>query len=97
MTLWWLSFCDGDRPKGQQFLGVSVVDCDNESDPLALVVAMSWRRGCNPGGEVAAMRLPSVADGLTPHAYRNRLLSKAEIEELERIHEKGLAALEATR
>jgi hypothetical protein len=25
---WWLSFCDGDRPAGQQFLGVVIVDVD---------------------------------------------------------------------
>lgn len=23
--LYWMSFCDGDKPKGQQFLGVSIV------------------------------------------------------------------------
>ncbi len=25
---WWHSFCDGDRPKGQQFLGALVMDVD---------------------------------------------------------------------
>jgi hypothetical protein len=30
---WWLSFCDSDRPTGQQFLGVVVVDID-ETDVL---------------------------------------------------------------
>lgn len=28
--IFWLSFCDTDRPKGQQFLGVSVVDVTEE-------------------------------------------------------------------
>lgn len=26
---YWLSFCDGDKPEGEQFLGVAVVDVDN--------------------------------------------------------------------
>lgn len=31
---WWLSFCDPDRPTGQQFLGVVVLDVD-EADVAA--------------------------------------------------------------
>lgn len=30
MRTFWLSFCDGDRPKGQQFLGACVVDVTDE-------------------------------------------------------------------
>lgn len=25
---WWLSFCDPDKPEGQQFLGAAIVDVD---------------------------------------------------------------------
>lgn len=27
---WWLSFCDAQRPTGQQFLGVAIVDVDDD-------------------------------------------------------------------
>lgn len=30
---WWLSFCDPEKPAGQQFLGVAIVDVD-ETDAL---------------------------------------------------------------
>jgi hypothetical protein len=26
MKTYWMSFCDGERPEGQQFLGVAVID-----------------------------------------------------------------------
>lgn len=28
MQTWWLSFCDTEKPAGQQFLGVVIVDVD---------------------------------------------------------------------
>lgn len=39
----WLSFCDGDRPKGQQFLGVCIVDV-TEADALEAVDIVVARR-----------------------------------------------------
>lgn len=30
MKTFWLSFCDGNRPKGQQFLGVAVIDVTDD-------------------------------------------------------------------
>ena len=46
--LWWLSFCDTDRPVGQRFLGVAIV----EGTDLASAITEAWERQCNPGGEV---------------------------------------------
>jgi len=33
----WLSFCDAERPKGRQFLGVAVVDVTDEDAANALI------------------------------------------------------------
>jgi hypothetical protein len=42
MQTWWLSFCDSDKPKGQQFLGVIVVDVDEpdvaRAEPAATAI-----------------------------------------------------------
>lgn len=51
----WLSFADGDRPKGQQFLGVIVV----RALYFELAVARTHELGINPGGEVAGMEIPA--------------------------------------
>lgn len=78
MTLHWLSFCDPDRAKGQQFLGVAIV----EARDFRAAVQIAHRIGCNPGGEV--LGYPLADDGpLVPMAFRDRLLSKGEVEALE--------------
>lgn len=46
--LWWMSFCDPQKPKGKQFLGAAIVPGDDEFD----MMTNSHRIGCNPGGEV---------------------------------------------
>jgi hypothetical protein len=51
---WWLSFCHGDRPKGDQFVGACIV----EGQDIAAAVGEAWRLGCNPGGQVLAVQLP---------------------------------------
>ena len=81
MPLWWLSFCDGDRPEGQQFLGVSVVDGFN----LASAAANAHRLGCNPGGEVMGIEAPEDMIHMVPESYRNRLLTRSEAEELDKL------------
>lgn len=41
--VFWLSFCDAERPKGQQFLGACVVEVTAaEADDAALVVAVQF-------------------------------------------------------
>lgn len=54
---WWLSFADGDKPRGSQFLGCAVVDGRTMADAMA----RAWRIGCNPGGEVLATPFPADA------------------------------------
>jgi len=69
---WWMSFCDPDKPTGQQFLGVLVI----EAIGFMHAVQLSWTLGLNPGGEVIAGQVEGV-----PSEYHNRLLSKQEIED----------------
>lgn len=74
---WWLSFVDGDRPKGEQFLGACMV----QGRGITTAISRSWDLGCNPGGEVAFVEIP--ADRTIPDAWANRLLTRAEVESAE--------------
>jgi hypothetical protein len=76
---WWLSFCDVNRPEGDQFLGVAIVDAFNE----IMAVSRAWDLGCNPGGEVMLVAIPPLFVPL--ERYRHKLLSKQEIDEMESI------------
>lgn len=76
VRLWWLSFADPDKPKGQRFLGVCIV----EARGPASAMLEARRRGCNPGGEIENWMLPdtdSTREKVGP--YMNRLLSKDEV------------------
>lgn len=75
MTWWWLSFADHARPHGQQFLGAAVV-----GPALSGVHALmlSHALGCNPGGEVALLEIPSEVALRIPPAYKRRLLTRVE-------------------
>lgn len=46
MTYWWLSFADGDRPAGAQFLGACIVQAHGCFE----AVRESHRLKINPGG-----------------------------------------------
>lgn len=70
-TLWWMSFCDPEKPKGQQFLGVCIV----EAPGFMHAHQKAWALGINPGGEIQATQVESV-----PVEYLDRLLSRAELE-----------------
>jgi hypothetical protein len=77
LTWWWLSFADGTRPKGSQFLGAVLVRAHGTTD----AVLQSHRLGLNPGGEVLSVQAP---DGYEPNEkYVGRLLSKADIAEMD--------------
>jgi len=52
---WWLSFADGRRPAGQQFLGVAVV----RAAGFGLAVMRAHALGINPGGEVSGQQIPA--------------------------------------
>jgi hypothetical protein len=49
MSFFYLSFCDTNRPKGQMFLGATMVRGADPDDALARATQL----GVNPGGEVA--------------------------------------------
>lgn len=77
---WWLSFADGSRPKGSQWLGVSIVRGANVYQAAMNAYAL----GCNPGGEVAGE--PFYEDEITPPPeYTNRLLCEADADALKRL------------
>lgn len=69
---WWLSFCDTTRPKGEQFLGVAIV----QAGGIVSAVGEAHRLGCNPGGEVQGWPMPLVP----AEEWRERLLSREEVE-----------------
>jgi hypothetical protein len=77
---WWLSFADGNRPVGQQFLGAALV----QADDFITATTVAHVKGCNPGGEVLAFPVPPD-DGPPPTGYRNRLLSRSELEAMQAI------------
>jgi hypothetical protein len=99
MKTYWLSFVDGARPLGQQFLGVAIVQVRKAdavaarahlppqakpgSEWVAAAIRRAWLLGCNPGGEMAVTELP--AEALPPPEWMHRLLSRGEIAELERV------------
>ena len=65
---WYLSYADED------FLGGLVIEAHGPTE----AVYLSHHRGINPGGEVLIIPIPS--DNLPPDEYRNRLLTKAELD-----------------
>lgn len=96
MTLWWLSFCDPFRPKGDQFLGVVVIEGDGDGTDLdAMRAAIKKARdlGIEPPGGCDVMGLPTNP-AETPDAQRNRLLTKAEVEEIIAADDAEIAARE---
>src|ERR1700693_3582803 len=78
MILYYLSFCDVKRPKGQQFLGCTVVEaCSPDA-----AMKEATLRGLNPGGEVAlvAMEVDSLDDlPATGRSYVNRFVPREEV------------------
>lgn len=78
LNWWWLSFCDGRRPAGSQFLGVAVVYALG----MTHAVRMAHEKGINPGGEVMSYPLD---DDLVPadESVVDKLLDKPTAESFE--------------
>jgi len=72
LGLWWLSFADGTKPVGQQFLGVVILEAYGFTDAIARSHAMDL----NPGGEVRGFRVDPAEH---PLHLRNRLLQRHEL------------------
>ena len=78
MKWFWLSFADADR-----FLGAVLVPAHS----FVEAIKVSWILGLNPGGDVLPVEAP---DGFQPRAgWAERLLSRADCEEFERLHTRG--------
>lgn len=75
MPLFYLSFCDANKPKGTQFLGGCIV----RADDMMSAVPVAWLEGCNPGGEAMILEIPKEAEHKALSSDMNRLLSKEEI------------------
>ena len=75
----WMSFADPDLPKGQQFLGAVII----KARGLAQATVLTHTMGINPGGEILSMDIPN--DLFITDFWQNRLLSREECEELDRI------------
>ena len=81
MAWFWLSFADPHR-REDAFLGVTIVEGHGDNDEARIDAALdvARQRGINPGGEVGIQKIP--VDFLPPLEWRNRLLSEAEVDEL---------------
>ncbi len=74
MAFWWLSFADGDKEPGTQFLGVAIVEGQNVQAAVERAAVL----GIDPGGEVAAWAVPPEFQArIEPHV--NRLLLGADL------------------
>lgn len=78
MPVFWLSFADRNRPKGQTFLGGTVIEA--QSFPAAL--ARSRVLGINPGGECFGLVLDAegAKEGAIKDGFFEQLRDKAYIE-----------------
>jgi hypothetical protein len=84
---WYLSFVDVERGG---FLGACIV----EAFGVATALEEANRLGINPGGEVASVQIPPAGAAICAQ-YRDRLLSKAELEAMDAGLERNVAMLAA--
>lgn len=75
MQIWWLSFCDPDKPEGTRFLGVSIV----EAMDFLNAVRIARAHGCNPGGECQGTEITGFK---VKEEYMYRLLTKKEADDV---------------
>lgn len=76
MQMFWLSFCDGDRPAGTQFLGAAVVP----GRDIGEAITNAHRLHINPGGEVLGKLIDPERASLIDQAWLNRLLNREQCE-----------------
>ncbi len=71
----WMSFCDTDKPKDSQFLGVIIT----KALGLAHAVDKTHAMGINPGGEIKSCEIE--ANEIKPEHF-DRLLSKQDLKDV---------------
>jgi hypothetical protein len=82
LAWWWLSFCDPEEPEGAQFLGACLV----RATGFFSATLVAHRLGCNQGGQVRGMG-PIPLDSQIEDGWTERLLTKDECDEFDRIHD----------
>ena len=71
MATYWVSFATDD-----EFLGVTIIDMDDEEPTAMNVVKKTIELGCNPGdGGIQVQRIPDEI----PERFKNRLLTQDEV------------------
>lgn len=75
-VLWWLSFADSSRPKGEQFLGVVIV----RGFDMMQAVLVASRLGLNPGGGIRGFQIP---EDYAAEKWHGRLLTREDCQALE--------------
>lgn len=75
-SLWWLSFADEDKPKGEGFLGVCIVRASH----IVEAANVAHELGINPGGQCLGMQLGG--DASIPDWALNVLLNAKQATEL---------------
>jgi hypothetical protein len=83
LAWWWLSFADPEKPEGSQFLGACIVQARGFFGATLVAHALK----CNPGGQCRGMGPISLDAPIQP-GWADRLLTKDECEEFNRVHEK---------
>lgn len=86
--MFWLSFADGNLPKGTQFLGACIVCADTFLD----AVSKAHRLGINPGGEVIGHKIPSDREFLIRPEEVEVLMNRAQCEAQDRRMSQELAS-----
>jgi hypothetical protein len=74
MNWWWLSFCDLDKPEGERFLGVVII----QGTDLVNAAARAARKELNPGGEIKGAPIPVDLPTAFTAEFCERLLNKFE-------------------
>lgn len=77
--MFYMSFCDPDRPEGTQFLGAIMTYAPDFMSAIMKTHAL----GINPGGEVAGCEVPD--DLGVPEEFIDRLLSKDEVDRFDAV------------
>jgi hypothetical protein len=81
MKYWWMSFCDPERPTGDQSLGALIITGE---DHIAML-ARSWLLELNPGGEVQFFEIPKEYYSRIPQEWvETRLITREEAEAFEK-------------
>jgi hypothetical protein len=74
----WLHFFDPTAPRRQRFLGVAIVDMNDNASRVD-VVRHTLRLGINPGGGVSITKLNAQSALKIATEYRNKLITDGEL------------------